>query len=124
MCTPVALLAVFFGTTKAIPRNMTGLGSVMKAGGYETHFSGKWDVGMATPTHTPRGRGYDASLHYFHHANDYWTYEVGSCPSPTNHSNKVGVVDLWEGVMGGGEGKYVYSTTLSPPFFVVLASVL
>jgi arylsulfatase I/J len=25
-----------------IPRNMTGMGTVMKKGGYETHFSGKW----------------------------------------------------------------------------------
>jgi arylsulfatase I/J len=31
-----------------IPRNMTGLGTVMKSGGYQTHFSGKWDTGMAT----------------------------------------------------------------------------
>ena len=27
---------------------------------------------MATPDHTPVGRGYDSSLHYFHHENDYW----------------------------------------------------
>ena len=25
-----------------------------------------------TMQHTPRGRGYDESLHYFHHMNDYW----------------------------------------------------
>ena len=30
----------------------------MAAAGYRTHFSGKWDAGMATPDHTPRGRGY------------------------------------------------------------------
>merc|ERR1719454_800197 len=36
----------------AVPRNMTG---------------------MATHEHTPHGRGYLKSLHYFHHANDYWT---------------------------------------------------
>jgi len=30
------------------------------------------DAGMATFDHTPLGRGYDSSLHYFHHANDYW----------------------------------------------------
>lgn len=34
---------------------------------------GKWDVGMATVDHTPRGRGYDSSFGYFHHDNDYWT---------------------------------------------------
>jgi len=29
--------------------------------------------------HTPQGRGYDQSLIYFHHANDYWTYQTGTC---------------------------------------------
>jgi arylsulfatase I/J len=42
---------------------------------------------MATPDHTPAGRGYDSSLIYYHHANDYWTFHVGAC----NGS----VVDLW-----------------------------
>ena len=55
-----------------IPRNMTGLGALMKRGNYRTVFAGKWDAGMATMQHTPRGRGYDESLHYFHHMNDYW----------------------------------------------------
>ena len=60
-----------------IPRNMTGMAEHMKAGGYVTHQTGKWDAGMATPEHTPQGRGYDSSLGYFHHANDYWTEHVG-----------------------------------------------
>jgi arylsulfatase I/J len=51
----------------AVARNFTGLGAVMKKGGYKTHFAGKWDCGMATPDHTPMGRGYDESLIYFHH---------------------------------------------------------
>ena len=51
---------------------MTGVAEVMKRAGYKTHFAGKWDCGMATPRHTPRGRGYDTSLHYFHHMEDYW----------------------------------------------------
>lgn len=29
-----------------IPRNMAGIASVMKKGGYRTHMVGKWDVGM------------------------------------------------------------------------------
>ena len=29
----------------AVPRNMTGLGEVMKDLGYITHFYGKWDAG-------------------------------------------------------------------------------
>ena len=31
------------------------------------------DVGMATHDMTPRARGYDTALFYFHHDNDYWT---------------------------------------------------
>ena len=45
---------------------------------------------MATPDHTPQGRGYDTSLIYFHHANDYWTSEEGAM------CDKVSIVDLWQ----------------------------
>ena len=45
----------------AVARNFTGLGAVMRRGGYATHFAGKWDCGMATSDHTPQGRGYDVS---------------------------------------------------------------
>ena len=58
------------GTGSGIPRNMTGVAAKLRAGGYATHFVGKWDAGMATPTHTPHGRGYDSALCYFHHANE------------------------------------------------------
>ena len=44
---------------------------------------------MATPDHTPHGRGYMTALHYYHHANDYYT-------SVTNDCSGVGVVDLWQ----------------------------
>mmetsp|Transcript_16486 Transcript_16486/g.32008 ORF Transcript_16486/g.32008 Transcript_16486/m.32008 type:complete len:589 (+) Transcript_16486:306-2072(+) len=57
-----------------IPRNMTGMATRLLEAGYRTHMVGKWDVGMATFEHTPRGRGYETSRFYFHHANDYWTY--------------------------------------------------
>ena len=67
-----------------IPRNMTGMATHMKSAGYATHQTGKWDAGMATHDHTPQGRGYDTSLGYFHHANDYWTEHVGA------------YVDMWE----------------------------
>lgn len=63
-----------------IPRNMTGMAEVMRSAGYSTHMIGKWDAGMATPDHTPAGRGYDTSLIYFHHSNDYWTFkELTGC---------------------------------------------
>jgi len=37
---------------------------------------------MATPDHTPHGRGYKTSLNYFHHANDYWSQSTDSCKAP------------------------------------------
>mmetsp|Transcript_61810 Transcript_61810/g.171314 ORF Transcript_61810/g.171314 Transcript_61810/m.171314 type:complete len:688 (-) Transcript_61810:103-2166(-) len=55
-----------------IPRNMTGLAEKMRLGGYRTHMVGKWDVGMATPEHTPAGRGFETFLGYYGHANDYY----------------------------------------------------
>ena len=79
-----------------ISRNMTTLARVMKQGGYDAHFAGKWDVGMATWDMTPRARGYDSSLFYFHHDNDYWTSRVRAsdrvldCPGKSNE-----LVDLW-----------------------------
>ena len=60
-----------------IPRNMTVISAKMKEGGYATHQVGKWDAGMATPDHTPKGRGFDSSLNYFHHANDYFNETEG-----------------------------------------------
>ena len=33
---------------------------------------GKWHVGMATPSHTPLGKGYDSWLGYLQFSNDYW----------------------------------------------------
>jgi arylsulfatase A-like enzyme len=63
----------------AIARNMTGMAVHMQAAGWATAAVGKWDAGMATPDHTPEGRGYQQSLIYFHHANDYWQYTCGSC---------------------------------------------
>merc|ERR1719337_791507 len=51
----------------AIPRNMTGIASKLAAAGYKTAAFGKWDAGMATPDHTPHGRGYHTALTYFHH---------------------------------------------------------
>jgi arylsulfatase A-like enzyme len=58
---------------QGIPVNMTGIAQVMSRGGYRCHMIGKWDAGMATARHTPHGRGYLSSLHYFHHDNDYFS---------------------------------------------------
>ena len=38
-----------------IPRNMTCIAEKLLAAGYSTHMVGKWDVGIATPQHSPKG---------------------------------------------------------------------
>ena len=72
-----------------IPRQMTTLGTKMKQGGYATHVVGKWNVGMATADHTPKGRGFDSSLIYFSSSNDYYTQQQGECDGKP-------IVDLWD----------------------------
>ena len=52
--------------SSGMPRNLTGFAEYLQPT-YATHYVGKWDVGMATPKHTPKGRGYDTSLNYFEH---------------------------------------------------------
>eukprot|EP01043_Picozoa_sp_COSAG02_P054262 COSAG02_NODE_6117_length_3788_cov_77.670371_3_plen_100_part_00 len=74
------------GGFSAAPPKMTGIGTVMKSAGYTTAFAGKWDVGMATPAQTPRGRGYDQSLHYFHHEN-----------GPSRRAGLVCRISFWAG---------------------------
>ena len=73
-----------------VPVNMTCVANWLKRAPipYDTHFFGKWDVGMATQRHTPRGRGYDTSIAYFHHSNDYYT-EYG------DGTTCRGAIDIW-----------------------------
>ena len=47
---------------------------------------------MATPTHTPEGRGYDTSLIYFEHKVDYFTQTL--LQSTCQKYNPI--VDLWD----------------------------
>jgi arylsulfatase B len=70
-----------------IPRNMTGMATLMRQGGYRTHQIGKWDAGWATLDHIPTGRGYDTSFGYAHHFNDYFD---------ETESGGNGPVDLWD----------------------------
>eukprot|EP01046_Picozoa_sp_COSAG06_P036384 COSAG06_NODE_4006_length_4669_cov_3.911160_6_plen_80_part_00 len=45
---------------------------------------------MATPKHTPNGRGYSSTLNYWTHKNDFWTMisAQDSCSQP--------ITDLWQ----------------------------
>ena len=76
------------GGYQGIPLNMTTIGQYMSEANYTTHFVGKYDVGMATPDHSPRARGYDSFLGYWHHANDYWSFDEEKCEFKS-------VRDLW-----------------------------
>ena len=42
-----------------IPLGMSTMADKLKTAGYATHAVGKWHCGMASPAHTPRGRGFD-----------------------------------------------------------------
>ena len=91
---------------QGIPRNMTVIAEKLKGAGYATHQVGKWDAGMATPDHIPKGRGFDSSLCYFHHDNDFYNETVGKC------NKDVQIVDLWgtdkpaTGLNGTGPNNY------------------
>lgn len=50
---------------QGIPRNMTTFAWKLASAGYASHFYGKWHVGLATPDHTPAGRGWQHSEIYF-----------------------------------------------------------
>jgi arylsulfatase I/J len=78
-----------------IPRNMTGIASKMRAAGYRTHMTGKWDAGMATWDHTPMGRGYESFFGYYQHANDYYEQTVYSAV-PGSEGGCDSGVDLWD----------------------------
>eukprot|EP00051_Salpingoeca_urceolata_P028419 m.486761 g.486761 ORF g.486761 m.486761 type:complete len:573 (-) comp24586_c0_seq1:69-1787(-) len=80
-----------------IPRNMTGMAELMRAAGYKTTFSGKWDAGMALAEQTPHGRGYDSSLLYFSHCVDYWTATPSNGCMDPKVNRTVGVVDMFDG---------------------------
>ena len=88
-----------------VARNMTGMARMLANGGYATHFVGKWDCGMATHEHTPQGRGYDTSLFYFHHDNDYWTSSTrASDVKALCAGDEEAIVDLFEN-SGPARGK-------------------
>jgi arylsulfatase B len=88
--------------SSGMPRNMTGFAEYLKDAGYRTHYVGKWDAGMTTPKHIPYGRGYETSLHYFEHKNDYWTQacmQSSCCPNfghEVNSARNSNVADFWE----------------------------
>ena len=84
-----------------IPRNMTGLAAKLASAGYATAMFGKWDIGGAIEAQTPRGRGYQRALSYFHHLNDEWSTTVWQRACQTGNTS-VPIVDLWLAQPDGG----------------------
>ena len=83
-----------FAGFAGIPRQMTGLAEKMKEAGYATHQVGKWDAGIAIPDHTPKGRGFNSSFGYFHHANDYYNETTkGGCKYNKTRADPVDLLD-------------------------------
>jgi arylsulfatase B len=75
-----------------VPYNMTSVGLKMKAAGYSTAWVGKWDAGMATKSrHTPLARGFEQSLIYYEHKNDYWDQTLMQSVCQAYNP----IVDLW-----------------------------
>jgi arylsulfatase I/J len=79
------------GGFQGIASNMADIASKLKHSGYATKAYGNWHNGVATPSHTPQGRGYDTSLHYFDAANDYYTQ---SYLHPCKGEN-TNLIDFW-----------------------------
>ena len=80
----------------------------MQAAGYTTAVAGKWDVGMATPGHTPEGRGFNSSLIYYEHMIDAWTQQIYPGGTACTLVNP-GIVDLWD---TGGPARSLNGTGL------------
>ncbi len=98
-----------------IPRNMTAIAEKLAAVGYETVQAGKWHVGLATPDHTPKGRGFTKSLTYLDGANEYWTSTTsGWCDKADG--TPVLYTDLWgsSGPAYGQNNSWACSQTNQP----------
>jgi arylsulfatase I/J len=87
--------------TSGAPQNMTFFAARLKESplaDYQTHMVGKYDAGMASMKHTPEARGFDSSLIYFSHMNDFWTKEYLHHPlktSCTDNEEYGPYVDYW-----------------------------
>eukprot|EP01079_Euglenida_sp_SAG-EU17-18_P009674 gene9674-1741_t len=79
------------GVNQGLPLNMTSLAEKLSSAGYKTHHIGKWHLGFSSFKHIPIGRGFNSSLGYFHHTNDYLTEVDGVTPCQGYHK----VHDLW-----------------------------
>jgi arylsulfatase B len=80
--------------SSGMPVNFTALPKKLQSAGYATAIVGKWDMGWASAAHhLPSARGYQHSLVYAEHMNNYWTKRIE--PTGTSCAN-ASLYDLWE----------------------------
>lgn len=104
-----------------MPRNMTAMSLRLQSVGWSTHYAGKWDLGIATPMHTPEGRGFDTSLSFAEHMVDSFTQEIypGGTACTFEDAN---IIDLWS---NGGPAVGINGTGFIEDLFLqrVLATI-
>jgi len=83
------------GGFPGVPPKMTMIPAKLKQAGYETGFTGKWDIGMVTTSQTPRAKGYDRFLGYLHHANSYCSQRIPLLSVGDVDICQSRYVDLW-----------------------------
>ena len=76
-----------------IPVNMTALPLKLSAAGYTSALVGKYDMGWCSHEHLPLARGFNHSLVYAEHMNNYWSKRIE--PTGTSCTN-LSLYDLWE----------------------------
>ena len=70
----------------------------MATAGVRSHVVGKWDAGVASPDHTPEGRGFSSSLVYFEHMVDSFSQRVfpGGTACTLYGAGGANISDLWD----------------------------
>ena len=85
---------------RGVPLGIATLADQMSAGGYRSHFVGKWHCGVATAASTPARRGFDTSLGFYGKAIDHYSY----CSADAERGCRT--TEGWEGDGDGGEVIY------------------
>jgi arylsulfatase B len=81
--------------TAGIPKRIGSIASKLSSAGYRAHVTGKWDLGMATKTHLPAGRGFSSSLVYFEHMNEGFTQQIFPGGTACTLYGDGHIADLW-----------------------------
>ena len=77
---------------------MTTIAAKLAQAQFQSHVVGKWDAGMATPDHTPEGRGFNSSLVYWEHMNEPFSQRVfaGGTACTLYGAGGYNISDLWD----------------------------